>query len=78
MGVWKGDYDDSENATMAIYEDSIYNVEHFTSMFYEVVNDSLIQYVDGMPFGFQIVIASKDTLLLRHADGEVLYTAFRD
>ena len=27
MGIWKADYDDGPNATLAIYEDSILNVE---------------------------------------------------
>lgn len=78
MGIWKGDYDDGPNATMAIYEDSLLNVEHLESFKYELRSDTLIVDFGDWKSISIITKAEKDTLILLDENGETVYTTFKD
>ena len=78
MGIWKADYDDGPNATLAIYEDSVFNVEHFSKYGYELKGDTLIiDFGDWMSESI-VTKAVKDTLVLIDENGETMYTTFKD
>ena len=78
MGVWKEDYDDGPNATMAIYKDSLFNVEHMESYGYQLSGDTLtIDFGDWKSVSI-VTKAVKDTLILVSENGETVYTTFKD
>lgn len=78
MGIWKGDYDDGPNATIAIYEDSLLNVEHLERYKYELRNDTLIVDFGDWKSISIVTKAVKDTLILLNENGETVYTTFKD
>ncbi len=78
IGIWKADYDDGPNATLAIYEDSILNVEHFSRYEYELKGDTLIiDFGDWRSLSI-VTKAVEDTLILIDENGEIMYTTFKD
>lgn len=78
MGVWKGDYDDGPNATMAIYDDSLFNVEHMESYGYQLSGDTLtIDFGDWKSVSI-VIKAVEDTLILVSENGKTVYTTFED
>ena len=74
LGAWKGDYDDSENATIGIYEDSIFNVDHMVYMPYELRGDTLTTN------GYESVIRelSADTMIWESENQRTIYHRFKD
>ena len=78
MGVWKENYDDGPNATMAIYKDSLFNVEHMESYGYQLSGDTLtIDFGDWKSVSI-VTKAVKDTLILVSENGETVYKTFKD
>ena len=76
LGIWADGT--SENASFAIYEDSLYNVEHFVSTYYELRNDTLRLFYDDFKTYSIVEKPHYDTLVFIDDSVRSTFWRFKD
>ena len=66
------------NASFAIEDDSIFDVEHFTETRFDRFNDSVIFYYPDLTVKTKVYKPHEDTLIFESGDVKTIYWRFKD